>query len=398
MPKKRLTDASVKRLKPPTSGQVDTFDQGYPGLALRLSYGGGRSFVFFYRVGGKLRRLTLGTYPALGLAEAREAWRQARQEVATGRDPGRSGVVGAGATDFRGVFEEWLERDQSKNRSASIVRKKLEKNVLPHWANRPIGTITRRDVLDVIDRIADRGAVTQARRVHGYLARMFGWAQGRGIIEINPLTNLPKPGSETKRDRVLTDVELTAVWNAASEFGFPYGDAIKLLILTGARRDEIGRLNWSEVTPAYDAIALEGSRTKTGVPHIIPLSAPARGILETLPRIADSQWVFTTRGQTPIADWGRAKAKLDQASNVETWTIHDLRRTTATGLQKLGVQLQVTEACLGHTAGSRGGIVGVYQRHDYANEKRAALEAWGQHVLGLIDGRSTAQVVPLRRG
>ena len=239
MPSHRtLTDAAVRRLKPPASGQTDHFDKTYPGLVLRVSYAGRKSWCYLYRVGGKLRRMTLDSCPPMGVAEAHDAWRQARDAVRAGRDPARND--GAGATDFRGVFEEWLARDQAGNKSAAIVRKKLEKDVLPFWANRQIGTITRRDVLDVLDRIADRGAVVQARRISSYLHRLFGWAQGRGIIEINPLANLPKPGSETKRDRVLTDAELLAVWNAASEFSYPFGSAVQMLILTGARREEIG--------------------------------------------------------------------------------------------------------------------------------------------------------------
>ena len=384
----------MKRLKPPVSGQLDCFDRGYPGLALRLSYGGGKSWVYFYRIGGKLRRLTLGTYPALGLAEAREAWRKARQEAQSGRDPATK-IIGGSATDFRSVFEEWLKRDQEGNKSKAIVAQKLEKDVLPFWQHRQITEIGRRDVLNVIDRIADRGAVIQARRTHAYLHRLFKWAVGRGIIDRNPLADLPKPGSETKRDRVLTDAELVAVWNAATEIAYPYGPAIKLLILTGARREEIGQLKWSEIDG--DSITLEGNRTKNGEPHIIPLSAPALTIIETLPRIGGSEFVFTNDGTRTIANWGRAKTRLDEIACIAPWTIHDLRRSCATGLQKLGTGLQVTEAILGHTAGSRAGVIRIYQRHDYANEKRSALEAWGAHVISLVEGRRSGTVVPLAR-
>jgi integrase len=386
---KTLTDAAVKRLKPPASGQADHFDHQYPGLALRISYGGRKSWVCFYRIGGKLRRMTLDSYPPMTVAEAHEAWRKARDAVRAGHDP--AGDHG-GATDFRSVFEEWIKRDQDGNKSAAIVRQKLEKNVLPFWASRPITLIGRRDVLDVIDRIADRGSIVQARRVHAYLHRLFKWAVGRGIIESNPLADLPKPGAETKRDRVLTDAELLSVWNA--EIGYPYGPAIKLLILTGARREEIGQLRWSEIVG--DNIELAGARTKNGEPHVIPLSAPAQAIIETLPRIAGSDFVFTNDGNKPISDWGRIKKKIDALAEIEPWIIHDLRRSAATGLQKLGTPLQVTEACLGHTAGSRAGVVGIYQRHNYANEKRSALEAWGAHVMALVEGRAPGKVIPLR--
>lgn len=393
LPKRRsLTDAAVRRLKPPANGQVDVFDQSYPGLALRLSCGGRKSWVYFYRFNGKLKRMTIDTYPVMSVAEAHDAWRAARDQVRAGRDPARK--EGVGATDFKGVFEEWLARDQAGNKSREIVRRTLEKDVLRAWASRHIGSIGRRDVLDIIDAIVDRGAATQARRVHAYLHRLFAWALGRGIVEHNPLASLPKPGSETRRDRVLTEGELVAVWNAATEIGFPYGPAVQLLILTGSRREEIGALRWSEIES--DSLALAGSRTKNGEPHIIPLSKPAQAIIETLPRISGSPLVFTHDGRRPIASWHKAKLKLDQLAKFSDWVIHDLRRSTATGLQKLGTPLQVTEACLGHTAGSRGGIVGVYQRHDYANEKRSALEAWGAHVMALIEGRAPGKVLPLR--
>jgi integrase len=151
--------------------------------------------------------------------------------------------------------------------------------------------------------------------------------------------------------------------------------------LTGARREEIAGLRWSEIDG--DTIKLEGARTKNSEAHLIPLSAPAKTLLDSMPRIAGSDFVFTTTGEKPISGWRQPKIKLDTASGVTGWRIHDLRRTVATGLQKLGVTLQTVEAVLGHTSGSRGGIVGVYQRHDFADEKRAALEAWGSHVMAL---------------
>ena len=198
---------------------------------------------------------------------------------------------------------------------------------------------------------------------------------------MNPATDLPKPASETKRDRVLSDDELIAVWNAARKIGWPFGDAIRLLILTGARREEIGQLKWSEIKG--DVIALEGARTKNAAPQTIPLSLAASTVLQQAPRIADSKRIFTTNGQTAISGWSRAKTKLDELSGVSDWRIHDLRRTVATGLQKLGVNLQTIEAVLGHTSGSRAGVVGVYQRHSFDAEKRAALDAWGAHVTAL---------------
>ena len=386
MPKHRtITDATAKRLKAPKDGQVDHFDSSFPGLALRVSGSGRKSWVYFYRHAGKLRRMTFDVFPAMSVATAHDKWREARDLVQAGRDPARVAV--AGATDFRGVALEWLQRDQADNRTHDLTKRALEREVFDHWGHREITDIKRRDVLDLIDGIADRGTVIMARRIHGHLHRLFVWAVGRGIIETNPMQNLPKPGSETHRDRVLTDDELLKVWRACDELG-AYGLATRLLILTGARRSEIGKLKWSEVEG--DTITLSGERTKTGEARIIPLPTAAQVIIQSLPHVGDL--VFTSG----LPDWSHAKSKLDDLVHIAEWRTHDLRRTTATGLQKLGTPLQVTEAILGHTAGSRAGVIGIYQRHDYAAEKRAALEAWGAHVMALVEGQKPGKVLPMR--
>jgi integrase len=371
--RKALTDAAVQRLKPPSSGQTDIFDSGYPGLALRISYGGRRAWVCFTRENGKLKRVSLGLYPAVSLAEAREAWRNVR----AGREPRHHNNDGP---TFEEAFEEWLKRDQSDNRTSNEARRLISKDVLPVLGRRPLSDIGRADLLRVIDEVSDRAPVT-ARRVFGRLHRLFKWHVGRGNIAANPLADAPKPGTETKRDRVLSDAELKTVWDAANEW--PFGAAIRLLILTGARRSEIGDLRRYEIDG--DTIRLRGERTKNGEPHTIPLSPPARAILDTLPRIHGSDFVFTTTGDTPISGWSVAKRRLPELK--EPWTIHDLRRTVATGLQKLGVTLQTIEAVLGHTSGSRSGVVRVYQRHSFDAEKRTALDAWGKHVALLVESR-----------
>jgi integrase len=377
-----MTDAAAKRLKAPAKGQVDYFDPDFPGLVLRVSCGGRKVWTYNFRFHGQKRRMTLDLYPVMGVAQAHDAWRKALDMVRAGSDPSRPQEK---ATDFKGVFEEWMARDQEGrgHRSAGIVRHRIEREVLPQWGNRSIAEIGRRDVLDAIDAVADRGAVISARRLHSHLHRLFRWAVGRGIIETNPLADLPKPGSETKRDRVLSDAELVKVWQAAEKLGYPYGPAIKLLVLTGGRREEIGQLRWSEIEGG--TIHLSGKRTKNSEPHIIPLSPVAQSVLAEVPRI--NEFVFTL-GKTPLNSWSRVKRKLDGlAALAEPWVVHDLRRTTATGLQRLRVALEVTESVLGHTSGSRAGVVGIYQRHDYAEEKAEALDKWGARVIALVEGR-----------
>ena len=394
MVKRSLTDAAVKRLKPPDKGQLDVFDQGYPGLALRISYGGRKAWVYFYRAGSKLRRYTLGTYPALSLREAREAWRDAKEARDKGRDPAADRKRQTGATDFRNVFDEWLRRDQSGNRSHDAVKRLIEKDAMPIWEHRSVMDLGRRDVLDVLDTVVDRGSPVTARRLHSHLHRFFRWCAQRGIIAANPMTDMEKPGRETRRERVLSDDELKKIWVPAGAAGWPFGPAIQLLILTGARRGEIGGLRWSEVKDAN--LHLSGDRTKNGEPHTIPLSKPARAIVKELPKVDKSKLVFTTTGTTSISGWTRAKTELGKHAKIEPWTIHDLRRTVATGLQRLGVSLQVIEAILGHTSGSRSGVVGTYQRHSFDKEKAAALETWGAHVLAVVDGKKLGKVIAMR--
>ena len=372
----------MQRLKPPRDKDLEVFDLGYPGLALRVGYGGAKSFVLFYRYAGKLRRETLGRWPETSLGAARERWRRTREAIARGDDPlsGANGKVPALA--FEAVVEEWLRRDvapRNKASSAYRVTRIVEHDLLPAWRGRHIGDIGKHDVLMLLDAIVDRGAPVSARRTYAQLHRMFGWCVGRGLVAASPMAGLAKPGSEKSRERVLTDSELAAVWRASTEW--PFGAIVRLLILTGTRRDELGRLTWDEVQG--DTIHLEGARTKNGKAHLIPLSPPVLELLGSVPRIGET-YVFTVDGIKPISSWGRAKARLDIVSGVSGWRLHDTRRTIATGMQKLGVGLQVVESLLGHTSGSRAGIVGVYQVHDFAEEKRAALEAWGAHVASIL--------------
>jgi integrase len=399
MPSRALTVAAVARIKPPPKGQADHFDRGFPGLALRVSYGGAKSWVYFYRLhGGKLRRLTLGRFPGMELADARTAWQDARKAVGKGQNPARRKPVAADS--FAAVADEWLKRDQKDNRSHGEVKRVIERDVKPEWEDRLFASIARPDVRDLIDGIADRGAVTYACRVQAHLHRLFQWALGRDIVETNPVAGLPKPGDVVKRDRKLTDAELAVVWKAASQTEWPFGPLFRLLILSAARREEIGALRWSEIQG--DKIELAGARTKNGEPHTISLSTTAIALVEKLPRIAKAEYVFTTTGETPVSGWSKAKALLDaevakinDGRALPDWRLHDLRRTVATGMQRLGISLQVVEAVLGHVSGSRAGVVRIYQQHDYAPEKKLALEAWAQHVAGIVGSKPT-KVIPLR--
>jgi len=394
MPRMKLTAAAIERVKAPARGQVDYFDAAFPALALRVTARGVRSWVYFGRVHGKMKRATLGRYPALTLAKARQKAGETADAMRQGVDPAAAKRAARRAVrdSFEAVVDEWLKRDQAHNRSYAEVKRIIERDVLPAWQGRLISSITRRDVLELIDAVADRGAATMARRLHAHLHRLFRWCVGRGIIEANPMADAPKPGADVKRDRALGDGELALIWKATGRLGWPFGPAFRLLVLTGARKQEIGALRWAEIDG--DTIRLKGGRTKNGEPHDIPLCASAIELLDGLPHIAGSEFVFTTTGETPVSGWSRAKELLDKAiaeandgHSLPDWRIHDLRRTLATGLQRLGFSLQTIEAVLGHVGGTRAGIVGVYQRHGFEVEKKAALEAWARHVADVVSDK-----------
>jgi integrase len=219
-----------------------------------------------------------------------------------------------------------------------------------------------------------------AARTAAYGKAAYGWAMKRGGLSINPFASLPVTPI-LKRERTLSDDELVAIWRATDGPG-PFSGIVRMLILTGQRREEVAGMTWAEL--ADDAWTIPASRAKNDATHIIPLSALAQDLLREAPRFGEL--VFPgLRG--PFNGWSKAKAALDARSGVANWRLHDLRRTAATGLQRLGVRLEVTEQILNHVSGSRAGIVGVYQRHDFAAEKRAALEAWGSHVEAIVEGR-----------
>jgi integrase len=298
---------------------------------------------------------------------------------------------------FDAVMGEWLQRDQGKNRSLTAVKRLLNADVLPYWRRRRIDEIGRRDVLDVTDRVTDRGSPVMARQLHVVLHRLFRWALGRGIIESNPLSGLDLPENNPPRKRFLTDAELAVVMRAAKELG-AYGSVVQLLALTGCRRQEIADLKWTEID--RDEIKLSGERRKNGEPLTVKLSAPAKAIINAMPRESDR--VFSGSRRAALGHWARLKHELD-ASVAELngkplphWTLHDLRRTIAVGMQRLGIGLQVVERVLGHgsRAGSRGGVVGIYQAYSYDKEAADALAAWGVHVMGLAEG---GHVLPIRR-
>jgi integrase len=406
MPKRALTAAAIDRLKPPASGQVEHFDAGFPGLALRISYGGGRSWVYFYRQGGKQRRLTLGTYPALGLAEAREAWRTAKAAVDRGEDPAaaKAEAKRREPDTVRSVGDQFIAKyAKPRNRTADEVARMFALHLYPKLGSVRIETVTRRDILDLLDGIEEKTSPTRANRVLANVRRMFSWAVERGIIDASPVAKVRAPGQEAARDRVLTDDEVRAFLRACEAMGEPFGPLFKLLLLTGQRREEVAALPWGELNLPGAVWHLPAARTKNKRASDVPLAEQAVAMLECLmrrsPLVFPAQ--FSRDGHSdprPLSGFGRGKERLDKAMLAELrkadpeaalldWRLHDLRRTAASGMARLGIGVHVVEKLLNHVSGTFAGVVGVYQRHDFMAEKRAAAQAWANYLDSLTAER-----------
>jgi integrase len=399
-----LTDVSIRKTNPSAKRQ-EIRDDGAPGLYLIVQPTGAKSFAARYSREGKVLKTTIGPYPAVTLADARRQALQIAAAVASGADPQsekRTARVAASVPAERTVkmvADEFLTRHTAEKngaRWAAETKRIIERNILPAIGDKAVNSVGKSDINDMLDTITDRGKMIAANRALAVAKKLYRWALSRNYVDRDPCAGIAKPGDETKRDRVLSDGELAHVWRAADGMGWPFGLAVRLLILTGARREEVGAMKWTEVDLAAKTWTLPAARAKNNVEHVIPLSDAALSILQTLPRIGKAGFVFTVTGRTPISGWSRAKAQLDKAileamrkgdlkaEPMAGWTIHDLRRTMATGLAGLGVALPVVEKILNHLSGSFGGVAGVYQRFAFADEKRQAVDRWAARVAVIV--------------
>ena len=415
-----LTDLQIKKLEtPPQRREIP--DGKISGLFLVIQPTGAKSWAVRYRAGGQPKKFTIGPYPSIDLAAARRKAQEALGEVAGGNDPSAAKVAArearraeqATADRVETVAKSFVERYARRSMGASWAReteRALAKDVLPQIGFKRIGDVKRSDVNDVLDRIVDRGAGIQANRTLAVLRRMFNWCIERGLIDASPAEKIRPPALEQSRDRVLTDDEVRLAWGAFDRVGWPFGSIAKLLLLTGARRDEVGSATWGEIDLAGKTWTLAKERSKNGVAHEVPLSDAAVAILARLPRIGERKdaLVFSTTGKTAVSGFSKAKEQIDTAmlgalkaaGKVEAparWTFHDLRRTAASGMAGLGIAPHVVEAVLNHKSGTIKGVAAVYNRYSYAAEKREALDAWARRLDAIVNPAPASNVVEIRR-
>jgi integrase len=262
----------------------------------------------------------------------------------------------------------------------------FRKDILPVWEKRDITTISRKDVRQLLRGVGERGTKIMGNRVLSLLTTFFNWAIRQDEIEKAPTVGVDRPTKEVSRDRFLSDEEIVRFWAGCDAIGWPYGPCFKLLLLTGQRRDEVACATWNEFDIANRLWVILAERTKNGKVHDVHLSPLAIEVLESLPVINSGKYVFTATGENPISGWSSAKILLGKqmGGDLEPWTIHDLRRTAATGLQKLKIRQEVTEKILNHSGGKISGIAAIYGRHDFADERIAALDAWSRYIENLL--------------
>lgn len=402
-----LTDAKVQGMKPPATGQREISDAKVPGLRIRIGTSGAKTFIIRKRIGGRIRNITIGRYgPRFGLAEARKRARTVLSDIEGGKDPTTTLATprraGKGAETIRALWPDY-KIAKSALRSAGEVERIFDRYILPEIGDRIADAVTRTDVTRFIDGIANSAPV-MARAVHAQLSAFYSWALPRlDRLPANPCRDAGRPDKAKARDRVLAEDELRALWKVAEGEAQPWRAGLMLLILTGQRRDEVFSADRTEFDTIAGLWTIPASRAKNGVVHDVPLSPMAATVLEAVAEIKGSAKLFPAQGNSGNGPSGFSKATARFRAGVEKvldrpvadWTLHDIRRTMATGMQRIGVRLEVVEAVLNHVSGSRAGIVGIYQRHNFLDEKRYALNAWATELSRIVTGKRLDNVVAI---
>jgi integrase len=414
---KKLDDRTIRSLKPPPSGRLEIWDKLLPGFGVRITENDARTYFVMYRVGfgegRKQRRYRLGDAKLMTLAEARDAARTALNKVERGIDPAADGASVQGvrvAPDrFAAAADSYLAKYVKKNTRPSTYRETqriFSVDLIPVWGARPVAGIRRPDVEAVLDGIAARGAEVQANRVLARLRTFFNWAVDKEYLPSSPVSRMKPPTRERARDRALGENELQWFWQATGELGWPFGPVFRLLLVTAQRRNEVAGMAWSELDLEQRIWTIPRGKAKNDRAHVVALSELALETIADLPK-TDERLVFTTNGKHPVSGFSRAKARLDALvgklrshrmprdhGDPDPWILHDLRRTAATGMARLGVAPHVVDRILNHDSGTIRGVAAVYNRHTYESERASALEAWGDYLTRSIRHVPANNLVP----
>jgi integrase len=385
----KLDSKTIAALTLDGKRDVIHFDDAMPGFGFRLRLSGGklqRSWVVQYKRGNKSRRITLGRAEVLGAEAARAAAKKALAQVSLGGDPQaeRRDRRAKNRHSLLSEIDRYLAAKQARPRTLIELRRYLTGPAFKPLHGMPVDVVARKDVADrLVDIEHEHGSIVAAR-ARAALSTFYVWAMRMGMVESNPVVGTIQPDAGKPRERVLGDSELAAIWRACGDND--HGRAIRLLILLGARRHEVGGMRWSELDPLEDGRwRLPAARSKNGRAHAWPLLPMALDIIKGVPRMVSRDHLFGVRADG-FRSWHAAKRTLDERSGVRDWTVHDLRRTVATRLNDLGVLPHVVEQILNHQSGHRRGVAGVYNKSPYEREVRNALGLWCDHLRSIITG------------
>jgi integrase len=382
-----MTKSAIDAL-PTHASDVVYWDAGLPGFGVKVTPKGRKVFIVLYRTGGvgsKLRKYTIGPYGRLTLHQARVAAQRVFAAKLEGRDPvaeKREAKRRIVADRVEDLLETYIVQRLLKKRSGGEISRVLRREVGKTWAGKSIHEIGKRDVVDLVAAIEQRGAPVAANKTLKSIKTFLRWCVGRAVLDQSPAESVPLPAKEVARDRVLDDQELAQVILTARQIGGPYGGIVELLALTGQRREEVARLAREELNLTERVWTIPKSRTKNMKAHVVHLSGQSIGVLNRGNK--RGPLVFSVLGIKPFQGFSRGKRLLDQLSRVTGWTLHDLRRTCVSGMARLGVAPHVADKILNHSVGTISGVAAVYQRHEFLTERREALERWGTHVARIV--------------
>jgi integrase len=387
----KLTAKAVAALTLDGKTDLIVFDDAMPGFGFRLRVGAGgkilRSWIVQYRHGGATRRLLLGPAGVLNAEQARTMAKKALGRVANGEDPQASKLDcrARDAHTLKATVADYLAMKQRvvRSRTYTEMARYLAGGYFKPLHSLALDQISRKDVAARLNRITLESGGIVAGRARAQLNALFVWALAHGLCETNPVVGTAPPKGGQPRERVLSDAELAAIWKACGDDD--YGRCIRLLILLGARRQEIGGSCWREFDFERGTWTLPASRSKNGRAHTLPLLPAVRAIISAVPCMASRDQLFGARANG-FTGWQRGKAALDQRSGVRGWCVHDVRRSVATRLADLGVLPHVIEQILNHQSGHRAGPAGIYNRSSYEREVTAALARWEDHIRSLVAG------------
>jgi integrase len=378
----RFTDRWIQAAAAGAADRLDFADSQCPCLHLRVSRRGTKTFSAMVRVNGRLQRRTMGRYPRMSLAEAREATRLMLRAAAEGIDPRKPKEGREPSLTYFDLVEQYTERHLKPNaRSWKQIRSALLQPAMRPLRTRPANGIAKGEIVEIIDGIMAAGKAQSAINLHRYLKMLFNWAADRDLVPANPCDRIRPPAKTVERDRILTDSEIAAVWAASLQLPPPYRQMYQMFFLTGQRRSEVATMRWTEISG--DVWTIPREKVKKDRAHAVPLTATTLAILATLPRFEDDGYVFsTTGGKSASSNFAKIKQTLDAVSGVSGWRIHDIRRTVRSKLSELGVPREVARKVLNHEDGK---VDRIYNRHDYLAEKREALERWEKMICSLVE-------------